>query len=35
VVKISGPWREAILYVLNRSDNQEWDKIFKYSPDAY
>jgi hypothetical protein len=30
VVKISGPWREAILYVLNRaSPNKHYDSIFQ------
>ena len=30
VVKISGPWREAILYVLNRaSSNSHYDAIFE------
>eukprot|EP00931_Biecheleriopsis_adriatica_P048723 TRINITY_DN28156_c0_g1_i1.p1 TRINITY_DN28156_c0_g1~~TRINITY_DN28156_c0_g1_i1.p1 ORF type:complete len:2295 (-),score=500.02 TRINITY_DN28156_c0_g1_i1:122-7006(-) len=29
VQKISGPWREAILYVLNRSANAHYDTIFQ------
>lgn len=29
VIKITGPWREAILYVLNRSANQHYDAIFE------
>ena len=28
VTKITGPWREAILYVLNRAPNVHYDKIF-------
>lgn len=29
VVKISGPWKEAILYVLNKVQNQHYDSIFE------
>ena len=29
VKKICGPWREAILYVLHRSPNDHYDKIFE------
>eukprot|EP00937_MAST-01D_sp_MAST-1D-sp2_P002830 g2830.t1 len=29
VVKISGPWREAILYVLDRATNAHYDAIFQ------
>ncbi|CAE8670279.1 unnamed protein product [Polarella glacialis] len=29
VTKITGPWREAILYVLNRATNTHYDNIFK------
>lgn len=29
VIKITGPWREAILYVLNRSSNPYYDAIFE------
>ena len=29
VVKITGPWKEAILYVLNRSRNAHYDAIFE------
>ena len=28
VTKITGPWREAILYVLNKSRNEQYDRLF-------
>ena len=29
MTKIAGPWREAILYVLDRSPNEHYDAIFQ------
>ena len=30
VTKISGPWKAAILYVLNRAANKHYDRIFRH-----
>lgn len=29
IVKITGPWREAILYTLNKAPNAHYDTIFE------
>jgi hypothetical protein len=29
IVKITGPWKEAIMYVLNRAPNAHYDEIFE------